>query len=77
MNSRDRDLMLGEMHADIKNIKNNVEKMNGSLTKVNERSIRNEVKINRVWKITGGLVIAILGSIISYTIWGLSKIFGR
>lgn len=64
MKTKDRDLMLGEMHSDIKNIKTNVERINGSLEKTSERSIRNEVKINRFWKISGGLIVGLFASLV-------------
>ena len=66
MDQKNRDLMLGEMHSDIKNISRNVEKMNGKLEDTSKRSIKNEVKINRVWKITGGFFVALVIMIIGY-----------
>jgi len=64
MKSSERDLLLGEMHSDIKNIKTNVEKMNGGLRITSERSIRNEVKINRFWKISGSILAAVIVSLV-------------
>ena len=82
MNSRERNILndlyekFGDMHGTVKAIDKKVTTMNGTLIKTNERSIKNEVKLNGIWKLASILTI-MLTTLLNGAFWFYDKIKWR